>query len=122
MLSVRFIMQNSAQSKAEDSHSHDILMDASRACDEDTFYWAVKPRILAYLDAHEGTRVESIQLKYGPRDHYGPRGGVYKKSEIRAAFVRFSNGQSLWLRLCVKCVVVDSIILGEKGREAPSNK
>lgn len=97
-------------------------MDASRACDEDTFYWAVKPRILAYLDANEDTRVESIQLKYGPKEHYGPRGGVYTKSEIRAAFVRFSNGQSLWLRLRVQCVVVDSIILGEKGREASCDK
>ena len=110
---MRCIKQTYAHRGRMDSKSHDILLAAMRTCDEDTLYHAVKPKILAYMDSRPGTVIKKVDLKYGPRQFHGPRGGVYTKTEIRAVFVTFENGPSLWIRVRIKCVVIDTVLLGE---------
>ena len=96
--------------------SYDIIRAASREADEPNLFRSIIPRITAHHDITED-QVEKIIPCFGPEEHYGPRGGKYLKTVIRSVLVHFTSGDTLWISVEKRLVVIDSILFPKTNEE-----
>ena len=96
--------------------SYDIITDASREAEEPNLLRSISPRVTAHHDM-TGDQIEKLIPCYGPEEYYGADGGKYTKTVLRSVLVHFTSGDTLWISLEKRLVVVDSLLFPKTNEE-----
>lgn len=98
------------------SKSYDIIRAASLEADEPNLFRSVIPRITAHHDM-TNDQLEKVIPCYGPEEYYGVDGKKYIKTVLRSVLVHFTSGDTLWISLEKRLVVIDSLLFPKTNEE-----